>query len=127
MHVPVVGDDRCRLQILAEEAANDILKIKKDMELWEILVPTVSNEGVPFRTRYHKLWDKKVYEITNGLTILSPAKGRWVSPSGNLFAERMIPVRIACNREQITRILKTTMEFYNQEAVMAKCRTKSSS
>jgi hypothetical protein len=41
------------------------------------------------------------------------------SSSGNLFAERMIPVRIACNREQITQILKTTMEFYDQEAVMA--------
>lgn len=118
LHVPVPGDTRCRLQILAEEAANNILK-EKEMELWEILVPTVSNEGKPYRLRYHRVWDKKVYEITGGLTILSPAKGRWISPTGTLFAERMIPVRIACDREKITEILKVTMKHYDQEAVMA--------
>lgn len=88
------------------------------MELWEVLVPTVSNDGKPFRTRFHKQWDAKVYAITGGLTILSPAKGRWVCPAGNLFAERMIPVRVACTREQVTEILKMTMKYYDQKAVM---------
>jgi hypothetical protein len=59
-----------------------------------------------------------VYAITGGLTILSPAKGRWVCPAGNLFAERMIPVRVACTREQVTEILKMTMKYYDQKAVM---------
>lgn len=89
------------------------------MELWEILVPTISNEGVPYRTRFHKVWDKNVYSITGGLTIHTPAKGRWVSPTGELFAERMIPVRVACTREQILEILEMTMVYYDQLATMA--------
>lgn len=62
--------------------------------LWEILVPTMMN-GKPVMTKYHKVWDEKVRAISNGLTILKSAKGEWVSSSGELFAERMIPVRIA--------------------------------
>ena len=87
------------------------------MKLWEILVPTIRN-GKPVRTKSHKEWDKRVCSITGGLTILKPAKGRWVSPSGELFEERMIPVRIACSREIITRIAVMTAVFYNQKAIM---------
>jgi hypothetical protein len=43
--------------------------------MWEILVPTVSNEGKPFRKRYHKVWDRKVQEFSDGMTILTPSKG----------------------------------------------------
>lgn len=88
-------------------------------ELWEILVPTVSNEGKPYRTRYHRVWDAKVREITGGLTILKPAVGQWVSPDGELFRERMIPVRIACTRDQIEQIIDHTLKYYDQLAVMA--------
>lgn len=88
-------------------------------QLWEVLVPTVSNEGKPFRTRYHRVWDKKVYAITGGLTILTPAKGKWVCPEGSLFEERMIPVRIACTRKQIEEIVDMTIVYYSQKAVMA--------
>ena len=87
--------------------------------LWEILVPTISNDGKPYRTRFHKVWDRKVYEISGGLTILTPAKGRWISPEGTLFAERMIPVRIVASREQIDKIIDFTMKYYDQLAVMA--------
>ena len=39
--------------------------------LWEILVPTIhSSNGKPIRTRFHKVWDKKVREISGGLTIM---------------------------------------------------------
>ena len=89
------------------------------MELWQILVPTVSNEGKPYRTRYHRVWDAKVREITGGLTILKPAVGQWVSPDGELFKERMIPVHIACTREQIEQICAMTAKYYDQLAVMA--------
>ena len=91
----------------------------ENLQLWEILVPTQSNAGKPFRTRYHRVWDAKVYTITGGMTILAPTKGRWVSPEGTLFAERMIPVRISCTREQIEKIIEMTMKYYDQEAVMA--------
>ena len=87
--------------------------------LWEILVPTVRNNGKPFRTRYHRVWDGKVREITGGLTILPVAKGQWLSPSGELFLERMIPVRIVCTEAQINEIVDMTMVYYDQEAVLA--------
>lgn len=90
-----------------------------DIKLWEIMVPTIRNDGKPIKTRFHRVWDKKVYDITGGLTIMTPAKGKWVSPTGRLFAERMIPVRIACTEEQIRIIVKMTIRYYEQEAVMA--------
>lgn len=90
------------------------------MELWEILVPTIRNDGKPIRTRFHRVWDAKVRAISGGLTITPPAKGQWVHPeSGTLFAERMIPVRVMCTREQIEKIIDITLEYYEQIAVMA--------
>jgi len=87
--------------------------------LWEILVPTVRRkDGKPIRTRYHRVWDGKVRAIAGGLTILQPAKGQWVSPSGELFSERMIPVRVACSEEQIDKIADMTAVYYDQLAVM---------
>lgn len=87
--------------------------------LWEIMVPTISNDGKPFRTRYHRVWDKKVREIANGLTIMHPVRGQWISSTGDLHSERNIPVRIACTREQIIQIMKLTKSYYFQEEVMA--------
>lgn len=88
------------------------------MKFYEILVPTVSNEGKPFRTRYHKVWDAKVRQITGGLTIISPIKGQWISNNGELFRERMIPVRIACTKEQIETVADITAAYYKQHAIM---------
>lgn len=90
------------------------------MELWEILVPTVRRvDGKPYRTRFHRVWDAKVRALTGGLTILHPTIGQWISPSGGLFRERMIPVRIACSRAQIEEIIDFTLVYYDQLAVMA--------
>lgn len=91
------------------------------MKLYEILVPTeMVREGMvtPIRTRYHRVWDERVRDITGGLTILTPTTGQWVSPSGELFCERMIPVRIVCSPEQIEQIADMTAAYYNQEAVL---------
>jgi hypothetical protein len=87
--------------------------------MWELLVPTVRPDGRYIRTRFHRVWDAKVRAITNGLTILPVNKGQWVSPSGQLFIERMIPVRIACTRIQIEDIIDMTLVYYDQEAVLA--------
>lgn len=89
------------------------------IELWEILVPTISNAGKPFRTRFHRVWDTKVRAITGGLTVMPVAKGQWIAPEGDLFVERMIPVRIACTEDQISQIIDMTMKYYDQRAVMA--------
>lgn len=87
-------------------------------ELWEVLVPTMSRDGKPFRTRFHRVWDKKVEAISGGLTVLMPGKGTWVH-EGQSIRERMIPVRVMCTRAQIEKIIDITLEYYDQLAVMA--------
>jgi hypothetical protein len=90
-----------------------------EKHLYEILVPTVRNDGRPIHTRFHRIWDRKVEAISNGLTILTPGKGTWVH-EGTSIRERMIPVRIMCTREQIDQIIDLTLEYYyDQLAVMA--------
>lgn len=90
------------------------------MELWEILVPTVRNDGRPIKTRFHRVWDEKVRAITGGLTVMPVSKGQWISPDDELFIERMIPVRIAVEGEhQIMNIIDMTGRYYEQLAVMA--------
>lgn len=89
-----------------------------DLCVWELMVPTVRpNSDKFFTTRYHRVWDAKVRDITGGLTIHPPSTGQWVSPSGELFTERMIPVRIAATEEQIHKIIDMTLKYYDQEAV----------
>lgn len=88
--------------------------------MYEILVPTVRrSDGAPIRTRFHRVWDDKVRAISGGLTILTPAKGQWLSPDGTLFRERMIPVRIIATAEQMAEIVKMTAAYYDQLAVLA--------
>lgn len=105
--------------------------------MWEILVPTQKRVKTKapdkatapgdyarwekrhaYSTRYHRVWDTKVREISGGLTILTPAKGQWVSPDGELFVERMIPVRILATRSQIEDIVDMTLKYYDQLAVL---------
>ena len=57
--------------------------------MWEILVPTKSNAGKPYRTRYHRVWDAKVREISGGLTVMPVVKGQWLSGSVLYHNERM--------------------------------------
>lgn len=88
--------------------------------MWEILVPTQRNDGKPVRTRHHKEWDKRVRKISGGLTILPVSKGQWVSPEGQLFSERMIPVRVIATEKQMEKIVKITLQHYpDQIAVLA--------
>ena len=91
--------------------------LQRDGQLWEILVPTI-RDGKPVRTRSHKEWDAQVRRIAGGVTILKPAKGQWIAPNGELFEERMIPVRIMCDETDIEEIADLTAKFYNQQAVM---------
>ena len=93
--------------------------------LWEILVPTEKRvpEGptsnLYYTTRFHRVWDAKVREMTGGLTIMQPIRGEWVSEDAKLYRERNIPVRIVCTRDQINAIVDMTLVYYDQLAVMA--------
>jgi len=88
-------------------------------QLWEVLVPTMFNDGRPVKVAYHREWDKKVMEISGGLTIMKPSYGKWASTKGIEYAERMIPVRIVCTEEQAEEIVQMTMDHYEQLAIMA--------
>jgi hypothetical protein len=87
-------------------------------QLWEILVPTIRNDGRPIRTRFHRVWDAKIREISSGLTVMSVAKGQWVHQD-KLYAERMIPVRIIATRAEIIKIIDMSLVYYDQIAIMA--------
>ena len=88
--------------------------------VWEILVPTERRlePGKYYSTRYHRVWDAKVRAITDGLTVMAPARGQWVSPTGELFQERMIPVRIVATRDEIEKVIDLTLKYYDQLAVL---------
>jgi hypothetical protein len=88
-------------------------------ELWEILVPVEDNYGNEFSLSYHREWDSKVRELTGGLTIMKTAKGQWCSTSGQIFVDETIPVRVACDREILNKILAMTKVYYNQEVIFA--------
>ena len=87
--------------------------------LWEILVPTVHRvSGKPIRVRFHRVWDAKVRAICGGLTITQPVKGEWLSPDGELFRDRMIPVRIVATRAEIETVVDMTLAYYDELAVL---------
>lgn len=86
--------------------------------LWEILVPTVRNDGRPFRLRYHRVWDARVRAISGGQTVMPVAKGYWLSQD-QLYAERMIPVRVLATREEIEMIVEMSLDYYDQLAILA--------
>ena len=89
------------------------------IQLWELMVPTQWNTGKPVRTKHHQEWDKVVRKWSGGLTIYKPAKGQWVDNCTQiLYAERVIPVRIACTENQIKQIAKFTLKHYKQLAVL---------
>ena len=88
-------------------------------KLWEILVPKYSNQGIEYDIQYHNGWDKKVRDISGGITILKSAKGQWKNPEGKLFEDKMIPVRIFCSEKIIDKIIGFTLDYYKQESVMA--------
>ncbi|HTE58141.1 MAG TPA: hypothetical protein VK694_05340 [Verrucomicrobiae bacterium] len=88
-------------------------------QLWEVLVSANDNEGNEFPVEHHHVWDEGVRDITGGLTIMRTAKGQWLDAEGNLFAEKVIPVRVACGEAEIRQIMELTIQHYGQLAVMA--------
>lgn len=100
--------------------ADMIVEDTTETPLWEVLVPTVSNTGKPFSVRHHRQWDAMVKNIAGGMTLVQPVRGSWVDPETETeYTERVIPVRIMCDRAQIIEICKETARFYDQLAVLA--------
>jgi hypothetical protein len=50
---------------------------------------------------------------------MAPARGQWINPlTGELFQERMIPVRVMATREEIEKVVDLTLKYYEQLAVL---------
>lgn len=92
--------------------------VEDPRQFWEVLVPTVRNNGRPIRTRFHNVWDAGVEKICGGMTIYHPAKGSWLHEDKQ-YKERMIPVRVLATDEQIRRVVAFTAEYYDQIEVLA--------
>ena len=89
----------------------------RNQSLWEILVPVRWSNGLIIDVERHKEWDKRCREISNGMTILRPAKGFW-NNEGEEHIEEMLPVRLLADEEQIRKLAYFTKEFYRQTQVM---------
>lgn len=86
--------------------------------LYCILVPTQYGDTLkPIRTKHHKEWDKRIINITNGLTILEPGKGKWFF-NNVTYQEKVIPVLVMCDENLIEEIIDITIQHYRQKAVM---------
>jgi hypothetical protein len=94
------------------------MEIANDLKVWCILIPTLM-EGNFVRTRHHKVFDAYVRKITGGITIFAPGKGQWINPENDeLVEERIIPVNIACNDDDLKKIVNFTIKHYKQDALM---------
>ena len=105
----------------SKKSLSKLIKVTTNKGMWEILVPTERRlePGKYYTTRFHRVWDAKVRDITGGLTIMTPARGQWINPStGELFQERMIPVRVLATREEMEKVVDLTLKYYNQLAVL---------
>jgi hypothetical protein len=71
-----------------------------------------------YSIEYHNVWDAFVREATDGLTIVLPTRKQRASSGGELFSEKMIPVRIMATRAEIERIIDYTLGYYDQGAVL---------
>jgi len=49
---------------------------------------------------------------------MKAVQGEWISPTGKLYRDRVIPVRIMCELEQMQEIARMTLKHYEQEAVI---------
>lgn len=86
--------------------------------LWEILVP-VAVRGQQVKLIKHQQWDKKINEISGGLSFMKPMQGYWRDNStGRVIKDSMIPVRIMCTAKEINDVADFTAKHYNQSAVM---------
>lgn len=88
--------------------------------LWQILVPCNYNDGRPVRTRHHREWDRRVGNIleVEGVTILPPAKGKWVDEDGTVYKDRVIPVNLIATEKEMEKVADMTALHYDQIAVM---------
>jgi hypothetical protein len=85
--------------------------------MWEVLVPcTFEDNKKPVSYKHHKKFDEYVLKLAGGITIFKPVSGQWFC-DGVTYSDRVIPVRIACNKEKILKIANFAKNHYRQIAI----------
>ena len=90
------------------------------MQLWQILIPTMDNEGTPFTPKdYDDFANLVIKEIgVTGLTMLPRGTGYWVGSSKQVQQEPMIPILIGCELYcEVYLTTKLVAEQFKQKAV----------
>ena len=91
---------------------------KRISELWEVLVPVNDRDGNEIPVEHHHAWDELVRGLAGGLTLMRTVQGQWEAADGEVIAERVIPVRVACDEPTARQIMEFTIGHYDQQAVM---------
>lgn len=116
----LVGKDPEEVKRIANK---EILKREAEvLDLWEILVPIASNEGVPFSEDHHEAFRRILRHLpgNNGTTTRPAGEGDWQDKdTGKVYQERMIPIRFRACRADAERIAEHARKFYEQIVVMA--------
>ena len=104
--------------------ANQEIKKREaeSLDLWEILVPVASNEGVPFLEDHHKSFRRILRGLpgNNGTTTRPAGDGDWEDKqTGGVYAEKMIPIRFKACRADAERMAAHARKFYDQIEVWA--------
>jgi hypothetical protein len=92
------------------------------LDLWEILVPVASNEGIPFSEDHHESFRRILRGLpgNNGTTSRPAGDGDWEDKdTGKLYMEKIIPIRFRACRADAERIADYARKFYDQIVVMA--------
>lgn len=104
-------------------ANSQIQKLEAEvLDLWEILVPLASNDGVPFSEDQHEAFRRVVRGLpgNRGTTTRPAGDGDWQDcDTGKVYAEKMIPIRFRACKADVQRIAEHARKFYGQIAVMA--------
>lgn len=87
--------------------------------LYCILVPTERPHKYEcFSIEHHKEFDEFVVSVSRGITILNSAKGQWIDNSTKLYEEKMIPVLIYCEKDEMLDIANFAKQHYEQYEIM---------
>ena len=92
------------------------------LDLWEILVPVASNEGVQFSEDHHASFRRILRGLpgNNGTTTRPAGDGDWEDKqTGGFYAEKTIPIRFRACRADAERMAAHARKFYDQIEVMA--------
>lgn len=89
------------------------------MQLWQILIPTMDNEGTPFTPKdYDDFANLVIKEVgVTGLTMLPRGTGYWVGSNKQVQHELTIPILIGCVEHEVQIATRLVAEQFKQKAV----------